>query len=447
MALAFAAPRVEVEEAAEPTVITNVAVLDVNGEVGARRDVVLRDGRIASIEPVGGGWNEPGLRVVDGSGRTLLPGLVDVHVHLGSVFTVPGRLRVPNMRRTAEDLLYGGVTTALDLAVARDKIDRFSERMAKGRLAGPTLYRSGKPYTAPGGHPLSSIRASFPGFVVRAATAGMALEVETAADVDDAVLDQGRTGFKKVMLDAIPDGSPRLSDEAVERLALAADALGDRLVAHVGTPDDVDRALALSVDALMHAPSHGSMRRDQAQALARDGIPVTPTLAVWRAAAGSAHGDIPHLAFVDELLGRRELRDLERARAGETTLPESMQHWSAEVGEARDQRGANLRLMRDEHVTLLVGSDSPNIGLPAGSGIHMELAELVDAGLSRSDALRAATWDNSRFLDPDANFGAVRVGWEADLVLVEGDPTTDLRALEQIVGLWTDGRRVTRNAR
>ena len=124
-----------------------------------------------------------------------------------------------------------------------------------------------------------------------------------------------------------------------------------------------------------------------------------------------------------------------------------MQHWSEDLATARDQRGANLRLLRDEDVTLLVGSDSPNLGLPAGSGLHVELAELVDAGLTRSQVLRAATWDNSRFLDPDATFGAVRPGWEADLLLVEGDPTVDLRALEQIVALWTDGKRVERNPR
>src|SRR5690606_27344992 len=140
----------------------------------------------------------------------------------------PGRLRVPNMRRNAEDMLYAGTTTALDLAVERDVMDRFNDRIARGRRVGPTLYRSGKPYTAPGGHPVSSIRASFPNVLVRFATAGLAHEVQTADDVDRAVLRQGQTGFKKVMLDAIPSDAPRLSDEAAARLALAARALGDR---------------------------------------------------------------------------------------------------------------------------------------------------------------------------------------------------------------------------
>ena len=89
-------------------------------------------------------------------------------------------------------------------------------------------------------------------------------------------------------------------------------------------------------------------------------------------------------------------------------------------------------------------TDSPMVGLAAGASIHHELEALHRAGLPISDVLSAATWENARFVDPDGKFGAVRTGWEADLLLVDGDPTVDLASLRAIEMIWTDGRQVTR---
>lgn len=445
LGLVQAAPLADVPNDPVPTVITNVAVMDADGHVGPRRDVLLADGLIVGIEPVGSGWSDPDLTVVDGSHRTLMPGLIDVHVHVQSTLAVPGRVRIPHPRDNLRAMLYAGITTALDLSMERDTIDRLARKVDEGRIAGPHLYRSGMPYTAPGGHPLSSIRGVYGGFLVKWATRNAALTVQTADDVDDAVFRQGQTGFKKVMLDSIPNGAPQLSDAAALRLRVAATALGDRLIAHVGTPDDVDRALSLGVDALAHAPSHGRLSTEQARALATQGIPVIPTLVVWSSVADVHTGRLPALPFEDELLTRRQSRDLERSRRGQTPLPGAMGTWAESVVLAASERSANVRTLRDAGVTLLVGSDSPNMGTPAGSALHTELALLLDAGLERSAVLRAVTWDNSRFLDPDARFGAVRPGWEADLILVQGNPEDDLTALRRIVSVWTDGRLVERN--
>jgi len=103
--------------------------------------------------------------------------------------------------------------------------------------------------------------------------------------------------------------------------------------------------------------------------------------------------------------------------------------------------------MRAAGVVVLVGSDSPNVGHPAGVGMHHELDQLREAGFSAAELLSTATWDNSRFLDPEATFGAIRPGWEADLLLVDGDPVADPDAIHRIRGVWADGRRVVRGSR
>lgn len=441
-----AAPLADSTEPALPTVITNVAVMDAEGHVGPRRDVLIAEGLIVGIEPVGNGWSDPNISVVDGTSRTLVPGLIDVHVHLQSTFAAPDRLRIPNAKKNLQTLLYAGITTALDLSMERDAIDRLNEKIGEGRLTGPDLYRSGRPYTAPNGHPIASIRSLYPGLLVKVATARIAHTVETADDVDDVVFRQGQTGFKKIMLDTIPSHAPVMSEEAAQRVRLAATALGDRLVAHVGSPDDVQRALDLGVDALAHAPSHGRITTEQAVALRDAGIEVTPTLIVWERVGQVHQGNVPSIPLEDELLTRRQQRDLVRMRSGDSALRGAMGDWANQVVPALDDRTANLRILRDNDVTVLVGSDSPNLGLPAGAGLHSEMAALLDAGLDRPTILRAVTWQNSRFLDPDARFGAIRPGWEADLLLVEGNPEHDLTALQRIVDVWTDGRRVSRRA-
>ena len=96
---------------------------------------------------------------------------------------------------------------------------------------------------------------------------------------------------------------------------------------------------------------------------------------------------------------------------------------------------------------LLVGSDSPGLGLAAGPATHRELALLVAAGMTPSEALSAATQHNHRFLDPNADAGLVEVGWDADLLLVRGDPTNDITATTEIAAVWVDGRLVERTPR
>ena len=93
-------------------------------------------------------------------------------------------------------------------------------------------------------------------------------------------------------------------------------------------------------------------------------------------------------------------------------------------------------------VRIHAGTDTQIPFLVPGAALHRELALLVEAGWSPTRALQAATWDNSRFLDRRARFGSIQAGWEADLLLVEGDPTQGLEALEDIVAVWTDGQRV-----
>ncbi len=443
-ALALGAPLTRVADAPEVTRIRDVRVLRPDGTTSAPQDVVLADGLVAAV---GTTWSGAVTHEIDGTGHTLMPGLIDLHVHLGSLTAVPGRIRLPRPAHTLDAFLYAGVTTVLDLASPREDIARWSDKLARGRWAGPRVVGAGKPFAAPGGHPRASVTAMYPGPLVRWATRDMAWEVADADDVTTALARQGITPLIKVMLDALPPDAPTISDDALARLRIGATALDARLLAHVGRAEDLDRAVALPVDALVHSPHHGAVSDASLAALAAKGIPVVATLAVWEATQRIAEQDPAIDPLAREILSPASLRDLARAAAGDAPITGPMAPWAASLHDAAPTRDDNVRRMFAAGVPILVGSDSPGLGIVAGAATHRELDLLVAAGLPVEAVLAAATWGNARFLDPEGQRGAVRVGYVADLLLVRGDPSEDLAAVHDIAALWLGGRAVTRRPR
>jgi imidazolonepropionase-like amidohydrolase len=110
------------------------------------------------------------------------------------------------------------------------------------------------------------------------------------------------------------------------------------------------------------------------------------------------------------------------------------------AAEAHEARRRSIAKLRAAGVTILAGSDACNAGQFPGAGLHVELAKLVDAGLTPGEALRAATWENARFLMRNqTDFGEIAVGKRGDLVLVAGDPTTRIDELARISRVVLDG--------
>ncbi len=144
---------------------------------------------------------------------------------------------------------------------------------------------------------------------------------------------------------------------------------------------------------------------------------------------------------------RAERRDRQRVEDGRAPLTGGMAEAGRATAEGTQVRLDNLAAMVQAGVPILVGTDAPNLAVPAGAAMHFELDRLRQAGMSAEQVLSAVTWENSRFLDPDARFGAVRPGWEADLLLIDGDPVQDWSSIHRIREVWVDGRRVERRAR
>lgn len=377
-----------------------------------RATVVVRDGRIVSVARDAG--VPEGLCVVDGRGRTLLPGLIDAHVH--------------SWGEAQADALRFGVTTELDMLGDRGRFDALrAQRDSFEPTRHADLWSAGAAVTAPGGHGTQY------GMEVPTLAAGDAADAFVAARVAE-----GSDYIKIIVEDFGAYGAtvrmPTLAPRQVETAVEAAHAHERLAVVHVSRQADALHALRAGADGLVHLfVDAGASPALVAAARAGDAF-VVPTLSVLMSIAGAGTGT--------ELSSDPRLRP-HLSDAQVHALHGSFPGLPAQAA-LPDRLLGSVRALHAAGVTVLAGTDAGNPGTTHGASLHGELALLVQAGLSPVEALVAATSaPASRFGLADR--GRIAPGLRADLVLVEGDPTRDIGATRAIVGIWKNGHPVVRD--
>ena len=389
-------------------VVRGARVFDGERDLGIAT-VVVHDGR---IEAAGAEVAVPdGLPVVDGTGKTLLPGLIDAHVHAWG--------------EAQRDMARFGVTTGLDMhGVASRLADLRTQRESTGDTQQADLWAAGTAITAPGGHGTQY------GFPVPTVDADTNVDAFIGARVDE-----GADFIKFIVEDLsaydAPQRLPTLSASQVIAVVTAAHARDRLAVAHVARQEDARQAIDAGTDGLVHvftdavadAPFVAAMRERKAF--------IVPTLAVVASMAGGGEGKA--LAADPRL---QPLLSTEQSG----TLASSFGAANA----ARLQRALDsVRALHAAGVDILAGSDAPNPGTAHGASLHHELELLVRAGLSPAQALAAATSvPAKRFGLSDR--GRIAPSMRADLVLVDGNPLQDITATRAIAVVWKNGHRVER---
>jgi imidazolonepropionase-like amidohydrolase len=387
------------------TLVQDVRVFD-GKAVHERRSVLFDGARVVDADFRGSA--PAGARIVKGTGRTLLPGLIDAHTHAFRQFDLP--------------VLFG-VTTQIDMFTAVPVMQDAQRSMAAGRHAGRAdLFSAGTLATAPGGHgtqfgvPIPTL--SSPG--------------EAQAFVDARIAEG--SDFIKIVLEAGGHGAGAMQSldiATATALIEAAHRRGKLAVVHVSTEKDARAALKAGADALVHlflgaAPDATAV--DSLTKLAkRKNAFVIPTFTVMESMAGMRGDDLLGDTDLAALVGREGATSL-KARYGQQARPQLLAMPKA-VTAALASAG----------VPILAGTDAGNAGTLYGISMHRELAALVEAGLTPTAALAAAT------SAPAAAFrlgrrGCIATGCKADLLLVEGDPTRDITATRRIVEVWKDGQ-------
>lgn len=397
-------------EAGDSFAVRDVLLFD--GErAHEHRTVVVANGRIARI---GGPELEPGgARVVDGRGRTLLPGLIDAHVH------VPDDAE--QALRQAASL---GVTTVLDMFSGGERFARLKRLAAEDPPHLASLLTAGVGATAPGGHPTQMGGPPLP-------TVGGAAEAQAFVD---ARIAEGSDYIKIIYDDMAAFGFdpplPMLGKEALAALVAAAHHRGKLAVVHVGSERQARDAIEAGADGLVHLFTGEAVAADFGQLVRRHGAFVVPTLSLLYAACGASEG--PGL-LADERLApfiaaeRRRLLTMK---------------WRPTLNPCKAAE-ESIRQLLAAGAPILAGTDAPVPGTTYGASLHGELALLVRNGLTPLQALAAATSVPARAFGL-GDRGSIREGLRADLVLVDGDPTRDVLATRNIVSVWKRGMEVQR---
>lgn len=386
--------------------VQDVRVFD-GEKMHARRSVLVDGNRITDDNFQG--QAPAGASVIDGKGRTLLPGLIDAHVHAYRYLDLP---------------LYFGVTTQIDMFTGVQVVQDVSAKMARGDNAGQAdLFSAGTLATAPGGHGTEY---------------GMAIPTltkpEEAQAWVDARLAEG-SHFIKIVMDHGHPGRvfASLDIATVKALIDAAHLRGKLAVVHISTLADARAALEAGADGLVHLFVGSRISQEELDSFTqlakiRKAF-VIPTFSVMESIAGLRPADILGDASFGSLLDKAQKQQLANPYNPKAT-PEWMTAPQA-VTAALVKAG----------VPVLAGTDAGNNGTQYGASMHHELQSLAQAGLTPLQALAAATSVPAQaFRLPQR--GRIAKGYKADLLLVDGDPSVELAATRRIVEVWKDGESV-----
>lgn len=373
-------------------------------------DVEVRDGRVVALgEPVAD--DLPG---IDGRGRTLLPGLIDAHVHA--------------LAGARGEALRFGITAVLDmfgdwrqLAAARAERERYD------RTGRADLWSAGTLVTAANGHG-TQYGLAIPTLDDPAgADAFVAARVGEGSDYIKLVYDDGRGYGRNRML-------PTLSRDSLRTVVAAAKARQRLALVHVGDLDSAVEATDAGADGLVHVFGDRIADEPAIAAIRASGGFVVPTLSVMASLAGEGFGaalagDARLSPWLDDGQRTALMREMPPLWRNPARLANALE---------------NVRRLHVAGVPILAGTDAGNPGTAHGASLHGELALLVKAGLSPTQALAAATSLPARHFGLHDR-GRIASGLRADLVLVEGDPTADIHATRAIVAVWKNGYRVERD--
>jgi imidazolonepropionase-like amidohydrolase len=368
--------------------------------------IVIRDGRVDRVGPSSDG-SPPG-PVIDLGGRTVLPGLIDAHVHLkGSVDRGPGfgpppprtgetprpdELRWFVLAKSARAFLEGGVTTVRDVGSYGGEALVVDRAVRLGLVPGPRIVSCGRiiSATAPGGAEFTTMyrEADGPWAMRRAVRENLRLGAGFIKFM--------ATGARSVELED-PEPAQMTRDE-MDAIVDEAHRMGVRVAAHAEGLEGTRWAIEAGVDTVEHGLA---LHRDPAllAEMAARGTVLVPTLSTFHDVA-ERFADRFAPSLVD--LARRQTRDAART----------------------------LVAARDAGVVLAMGYDSGPPGANAA-----ELVRLVEAGLSPLDGIRAATQGSARALGL-TDVGTVEAGHRADLLIVDGDPVADPRVLADPDRRW-----------
>ena len=411
---------------ADYVLIKNITLIDGTGNSPqAAMDVLLGEGKIQTI---GKDVATPqGAETIDGTGRFLIPGLVNTHVHLNATmyFQLSPEEKQEVVDYTPHALLYNGVTTILNLSSEAEWIWRLRESQRTGRITAPRIYATGEAFHPKGGW------GSMWGSLVTSEDARRRAEEYVAQETD---------GFKIMLEDGLGDTKvfKMMPEEMSEAILGVAKQNNLPVYLHAIDLEAYRRAVTMRPQAIVHGLEDPLLEGDPlVNDLVKNNIIVIPTLSLFEAFLTLKDGfedPVLRASVPDFLLKYAQDPDYltqERELAIEDLRLEAYQWARKKIPIFRE----NVTKMLEAGVKLAVGTDAG--GKIGGYDFHgymtpWEMESLVECGLTPMEALVAATRSGAEVIGVEDQLGTVEPGKWADLLILSANPLEDIRNVRKI---------------
>lgn len=422
--------------AAAGLAITNVTVIDGTGGPNIpNQTVLIEDGRIAAVQSAAESVPSDS-RIIEATGKFLMPGWIDAHIHLIGAGQWRGLDNPPGVAidfdaalSALHGFLYVGVTSVYDAGNNPDLIIELRRRERAGEIISPRIFASGHALSWPG----SWMASTFHGMGVPDwPETKKVLDAQIALKPDIQKLVMERFG-----IGPNPVGPSLPVDVMVKMVAYLKDH-GVRTSIHAVSEDLAQAAVEAGIDTLAHPVTIARVNASFTDLLATRQIPVATTLAVFdeiiRFGQDPTWIDTPLNNFVmgqEEITARQAKGPPLYASMGWTTWFKALSPYMKE----------NLRNLYDAGGVLVVATDRSN-----GPLYFRELQLLAELGIPAAAIVRMGTLHGAQFLGLEDDLGTIGVGKLADLVLLEADPTADIRNAAAIAAVIKSGQVIDRSA-
>ena len=418
---------------ADTLLIENVTLIDGTGRPSVAGASVLVDGdRISRIAR--GSIDAPrGTKRIDGSGKFLMPGLMDMHVHLrGSVELTPeGLFEVTTDRTTGvrmlHSYLYSGVTSIYDAGNVPDYILGLRSDERSGALVSPRIFATGAIVTYPGSHggnEWGTLVDDWP-----EAKAALDAHIEREPDVLKLTYEERGWGAREMI--------PILPLDLMQNIIQYYNERGIRTTVHTSNEYRARQAIYAGIDTLAHPIIQGPVTVDFAKLMGAKKIPMVTTLTIGenysRLAEHPEHLDQP---LYQATVPAEEIEMLKTERRQE--YQDRKWTWWMKIMTTIAQE--NLQMINDAGGVLVAGTDQSS-----GPALHRELELMADAGIPASEIIRIATLNGAIFLGKERDMGSIEEGKITDMVLLGADPTVDINNAKEILEVIKGGQRIDRS--
>lgn len=410
-------------------VVRGATVIDGTGAAPRpATDVFVRDGRIAAIGP--SLVVPPGTRAIDARGAWVVPGLIDVHVHLDTpmVFQVTDDEKARILEHNPRAFLYNGITTVLNVSAAPEWIFALRAQQREGRVLAPRIFATGRSITPAGGW-----GSRHGGALTEAASARAAVKQYA---------DMGADAIKIIVEDGLGHSGTyaEMSDEMLNAAAAEAALAKLPVVVHAINLHEYRRTLTIRPRAIIHGledpiPAGDSLIAD----LKAAGVFVAPTLSLWDAFNSHErhperfddpvlHGSVP--PFLLAAMRRADYRRVEKQRFLEVARMDAYTWADRHLPTFK----ANTLAMHRAGVKIAVGTDA---GGPVGFNFQgyntiREMELLGEAGLTPMEVLVAATRTGAELIGVADRLGTLERGKFGDLLVLDANPLTAIANVRRV---------------